>query len=71
LHYILLFPTGQLGWHPAILYKQVKDQADDFKEKYVSLAEFNRYRLHIRPEDVESIHLFLTGKLFQEYIYEV
>jgi len=64
LRYVLLFPTGQLGWHPAILYEQVEDQANDPKEKYVSLAGFNRYRLHIRPEDVESIHLFLTGKLF-------
>jgi hypothetical protein len=71
LRYILLFPTGQLRWHPAILYEQVKDQADDSKEKYVSLAGLNRYRLHIRPEDVESIHLFLIGKLFQEYVYEV
>ena len=26
LHYVLLFPTGQLGWHPAILYKQIEDQ---------------------------------------------
>jgi hypothetical protein len=25
LCYILLFPTGQLGWHPAILYEQVED----------------------------------------------
>jgi len=64
LCYVLLFPTSQLGWHPAILYKQVEDQKNDPKEKYVSLAGFNRYHLHIRPEDVESIHLFLTGKLF-------
>jgi hypothetical protein len=34
------------------------------------LAGFNKYRLHIRPENVESIHLFLTGKLFQEYVCE-
>ena len=70
LRYILLFPTGQLGWHPAILYEQTEDQADDPKQKYVSLAGFNKYRLHIRPENVESIHLFLTGKLFQEYVCE-
>jgi len=25
LRYVLLFPTGQLGWHPAILYEQVED----------------------------------------------
>jgi len=71
LHYVLLFFTGQLRWHPAILYKQIKDQADNSKEKYFSLAGFNRYRLHIRPEDVESIYLFLIGKLFQKYIYKV
>jgi len=70
LHYVLLFPTSQLGWHSAILYEQVEDQADDPKQKHISLAEFNKYCLHIRPEDVESIYLFLIGKLFQEYVCE-
>jgi hypothetical protein len=34
------------------------------------MAEFFRYRLHIRPIDIESNHLFLSGKLFQEFVCE-
>ena len=40
------------------------------KRRYVSLAEFQRYRLFIRPGDVESNHLFLTADLFHEYVCE-
>jgi hypothetical protein len=25
LHYILLFPTGQLGWHPEIPYRAIEN----------------------------------------------
>src|SRR6266851_6204134 len=71
LRYVLLFPTGQLGWHPAIPYEQIEDGENNRKRKYVSLAEFHHYRLHIRPADVESNHFFLAGKLFQEYVCEV
>jgi hypothetical protein len=34
------------------------------------MAEFHRYRFHIRPQHAESNHLFLCGKLFQEYVCE-
>ena len=65
LRYVLLFPTGQLSWHPTIEYT-----TQDGKRKYVSLAEFHRYRLFIRPLHVESNHIFLTSNLFQEYVCE-
>ena len=64
LRYVLLFPTGQLGWFPRISYNEVEDQEDARKRKYVSLEEFFRYRFHIRPPYIESNHLFLAGKLF-------
>jgi hypothetical protein len=73
LHYVLLFPTGQLGWHPNIPKQEIEEdggRAPTEKEKYVSLIEFLRYRLHIRPIEVESNHLFLAGKLFQQYVVE-
>jgi hypothetical protein len=37
----------------------------------MSLAEFNCFHLLPRPPYIESNHLFLAGKLFQEYVYEI
>ena len=34
------------------------------------MAEFNRFHLFLRPSHIQSNHLFLTGKLFQEYVCE-
>jgi hypothetical protein len=75
LRYVLLFPTGQLGWYGYLPYRDGEDGPPDEdnprqKRKYISMAEFHRYRLFIRPEDVESQHLFCAGKLFQEYVCE-
>ena len=75
LRYVLLFPTGQLGWHDHLPYKDVEDEPHGRRQlqqtrMYISMAEFHRYRLFIRPVLAESQHLFLTGKLFQEYVCE-
>src|SRR5882757_6906924 len=70
LRYVLLFPTGQMGWYPRILYNEVENQRAPYKRKYVSLEEYLRYHFHIRPTHVESNHLFLAGKLFQAYVCE-
>jgi len=64
LHYILLFPTGQLGWHNSILYNQRERDNRNNEERDVTMAEYFHYCLHIRPEEIESNHLFLAGKLF-------
>ena len=69
LRYVLLFPTGQLGWHPKIPYRAL-EAGNPQNEKFTSFAEYFRYRLHIRPTEIESNHLFLCGKLFQEFICE-
>jgi Helitron helicase-like domain at N-terminus len=37
----------------------------------MSLAEFNHFHLLPCPPHIESNHLFLAGKLFQEYVYEI
>ena len=76
LRYVLLFPTGQLQWHPRIPYNEQENKAahlnDDNDEngKFVSLAQYLRYCLHIHPTHLDSNHLFLAGKLFQEYVCE-
>ena len=38
LHYVLLFPTGQLGWYPHILYQGIEEDTSEKKHKYVTLA---------------------------------
>jgi hypothetical protein len=69
LRYVLLYPTGQLGWYPNILYHNVEEDGPQ-KHKHVTLAEYNHYCLFIRPTDIESNHLFFTGDLFQEFVCE-
>jgi len=78
LRYVLLFPTGQLGWHPKIPYQEIEnaiqpneDEDNDENnenQRCVSMAQFYKYQLHIRT--VGSNHLFLAGSLFQEYVCE-
>jgi hypothetical protein len=69
LRYVLLYPTGQLGWHPNILYHNFEEDGPQ-KRKHVTLAEYNCYRLFIHPTEVESNHFFFTGDLFQEFVCE-
>src|SRR6267142_1986378 len=71
LRYVLLHPTGQLDWHRFIPYEEVEDQQRQNKHKYMTLAEFHRFYLLPRPPHIESNHLFLAGKLFQEYVCEI
>src|SRR6266436_2187889 len=40
------------------------------RETFLSLAKYFRYRLHVCPTQIDSHHLFLAGKLFQEYVCE-
>ena len=72
LHYVLLFPTGQLGWHPHIPHMEVEHLQNRRQEgrvrvgrSTVSQLEYFQYRLH--PRLNESDHIFRAGKLFQEY----
>jgi hypothetical protein len=70
LRYVLLFPTGQMGWHPRIPYIQTEDGQAPQGRTYVSLELYLRYRFFIRPSHIESNHLFIAGKLFQVYVCE-
>jgi len=80
LHYVLLFITEQLGWNHNIPYDITADNQDDAvedeegqkdqggqrsKRKTVSQAEYSCY--HLFPQVNESNHIFMAGKLFQEY----
>ena len=74
LHYVLLFPTGQLGWHPNIPHIGVQNQGNQDEEDApgdprargkVTQSQYFKYRLH--PRNNESNHIFMAGKLLQEY----
>ena len=67
------YPTGQLSFHPTILYQTVEEGAPRCGREriYVSMGEFHCYHLFIRAPDVESNHFFLTGNLYQEYVCEI
>ena len=82
MHFVLLFPTGQLGWHPKLTYKdgeqvennppprapgqEEEENQEPTKRGYVTQLEYTAYRLHTRKN--ESDHLFRSERLFQEYI---
>ena len=85
LHYVLLFPTGQLGWHKRMLRADAPDahahanQNDEEnpldnneqavqKRRYVTQMNWFCYRLFPRVD--ESLHLFMAGKLLQEFIVD-
>src|SRR5487761_412025 len=70
LHFVLLHPTGQLSWHPHIPYEELEEGQRGSRHKFMSMAEFHHFHLFLRPPDIQSNHLFLSGKLFQEYVCE-
>jgi hypothetical protein len=79
LHYPLLFPCGEDGWHPNILLNGVIADADldedhveesklQRKHCNVTMAEFYGYRLQHR--DTDGIALLRSGRLRQQYIVD-
>ncbi len=79
LHYSLLFPHGEDGWHPNILVNVVvvdanldEDHAKESelqrKQCNVTMAEFYGYRLQHR--DTDGIALLRGGRLWQQYIVD-
>ena len=75
LHYVLLFPTGQFGWNPNIPYTSEDNEAEDQdpdalnnRRSCVSQTEYFRYSLF--PRINESKHIFMAGKLLQEWIVD-
>jgi hypothetical protein len=71
LHYVLLFSTGQLQWHPQIEYTAGGGANASRVRKHVSKSEFYCYCLHPGPPMFEPQHIFLSRKLFQEFICDV
>ena len=65
LHYVLLFPYGELGWHYEI---RLRDARHARQQTRLSQRAFYRFRLHVRTR--EPSLLFYACRLFQQYIVD-
>lgn len=62
LHYVLLFPCGDYGWHYGLRLHQ--DRQERIRTR-LEQRQFYRYRLHTRNSEFSL--LFYAGRLFQQY----
>jgi hypothetical protein len=82
LHYSLLFPYGEDGWHPNIPLNGVvvqdvganldedhaRESEHQRKHRNVTMVKFYGYQLQHR--DTDGIALFRGGQLRQQYIMD-
>jgi len=78
LHYLLLFPYNEDGWHPNISLNGVvlqdadadldEDHAEKSKHHNVTMGEFYGYRLQHR--DIDGIAWLWVDRLRQQYIVD-
>ena len=66
LHYVLLFPKGEEGWHPDIPLQT--GHVARSRSKKVTQHMFYAYRLHLRPSHIEPDNIFWKARLFQQYV---
>ena len=65
LHYVLLFPYGEYGWHYGI---ELRDAHRVRQRTRFEQRPFYRFRLHTRTR--EDSLLFWAGRLFQQYVVD-
>jgi hypothetical protein len=68
LHYVLLFPRGESGWHQYIPTQQSADDAQ--RSKNVTQRCYYAFRLHPRLPTIEASTLFRARRLFQQYVVD-
>ena len=66
LHYVLLFPYGELGWEPEL--KQWNVERGIWSKTRLTQLQFYCYRIFQRPTEYSTI--LRGGKLFQEFIVD-
>jgi hypothetical protein len=66
LHYVLLFPQGETGWHLEIPTIEMEGRRP--RSANVSQLCYYAYRIHWRTN--QSDVLFWAGKLFQQYVVD-
>jgi len=65
LHYVLLFPYGEPGWHWG---RQLRNQEGNRQNTRMSQRSFYRFRLHTRSDEPRT--LFQAEKLFQQFVVD-
>jgi hypothetical protein len=68
LHYVLLFPRGDPGFHPLI--PSNPGPHDKKRSQNVMQRRYTIYRLHPRRKERELQNLFHGGRLLQQYIVD-
>jgi hypothetical protein len=81
LHYVLMFPRGEDGWHPNIpirndksIHEEISDASGEdeknISNKCVTAMNYFAYRLQVgRPEEALTLHWY--GRLFQQWIVDM
>ena len=67
LHYVLLFPYGELGWNIHMLLEET-ETSDRSDNKRLTQHMYYAYRLHDRPAIEPNVPLYRGGRLYQQYI---
>jgi len=62
LHFVLIFPRGELGWGPGIM--------DASGRRQVTSRQFYAYRIQQRGREKCDNTLLKCGRLFQEYVVD-
>lgn len=65
LHYVLLFPYGEHGWHYNLV---LRDRRHTRQNTRFEQRPFYRFRLFVRTDEVSP--LFYACRLFQQYIVD-
>ncbi|KAF7150782.1 hypothetical protein RHSIM_Rhsim02G0030300 [Rhododendron simsii] len=66
LHYVLLFPRGELGWEPEMRHWDVRSK--QYTDNRLTQMEF--YSFHLFQRNLEYSTILRGGKLFQEFIVD-
>jgi hypothetical protein len=65
LHYVLLFPYGEYGWHYQL---QLQDHRHVRQQTRLHQRPFYRFRLHVRGREPRTV--FLCQRLLQQYVVD-
>jgi PIF1-like helicase len=65
LHYVLLFPHGDPGWHPGLCLLETHGPR---KRTQLTLNHYHAYRLFTRRDEFNT--LFRAQRLFQQYLVD-
>lgn len=66
LHYVLLFPFGENGWHNGL--RQRDPQTQQYTATRLSETRYAAYQIHTRPGQYST--LIRGGRLFQQFLVD-